>query len=150
MVRVSTAVAVLLSFLAAPLTSAACMARCGSFLVHQHPPGHEKTYAYVGPHVHHMSHVHVVNPEEEPSVGSRQEQPKHITAPMACPNGTCATKSEAVPGMMAVRSATLQASIFLQAITVDGSLPISPQNLSNKASASSKIVLVSTSAPLRI
>jgi len=152
MIRISTALLAMLSLLATPLVSIACTARCELFLMHQHPLCHEKAHEYMGPHVHHMNHVHMVSEEREPVVVSRIEQfSKVLAAPPCCPTSACARLAPAVSRRTtAVRSSKLEASSFTPAAAVRGSPPTCSRNSLKNVVATSDTLPCSTSAPLRI
>ena len=72
--RIPTAVVALLAILATPFASMPCMARCALFLMHQPFVCHDKAHQSMGPHIHHMNHVHMVSEERETVVESEKKQ----------------------------------------------------------------------------
>ena len=130
--RISTAVLVLLSIVATPLASIECMTRCERFLVQRHPICHGTTQVSMGPHMHHMNDVHMVNQDREADAATVHEQPDYLAVSLGCRTKVCANASEAVPSRKAVRSARLEISSYLPAVTF-GSLPMSFQNPSKKS-----------------
>lgn len=150
MVRITTALLVLLSFVVTPLTSMACMHRCQLFLMHQHPVCHEKAHESMPPHVHHTNHVHVVNQANEPVLAARHEQSRNLMTSWGCPAPTCASIAPAVSSRTVLRSSKLEVASYLRAATVCDSPPIFSQNPSHNVAAMSATGPHSISAPLRI
>lgn len=147
--RIPTALLVLVSLVATPLASTACMARCEFFVMHQHLPCGEKTHEHIGRHVDHMNHVHTVNQSTEQAVAAHYEQARHLVASWNCPNGSCATMKPAVPRSATIRASELHASSYVPTM-MHGSSPASSENLSNIAGFLLDTSPAGISAPLRI
>ena len=150
MVRVPTALLVLFSIVGTPLASMGCMARCDFSLMHQHSLCREKAHDYMGPHVHHMNHVHMLNQDTEPALSALHEQSRHLAASWDCPNGSCATISIALTRKATVRASDPKASSYVRAVIVSDSPPVSSQIFSNITDPISDTSPGSISAPLRI
>jgi len=150
MIRISTALLVLLSIVATPLAGVAYMTRCELFLMHQHPVCRYKAHENMAPHMHHVNHVQMVNQEREPALASQNEQSKLLVAPVGCPTCTCASMVQAVPSRKTVRSSKLEASSYIPAVAVHGFSLRSSQNSYHSVAASSDSPPCNTSAPLRI
>src|ERR1700746_1524838 len=150
MIRCSTALVLLLSLVAVPLTLTACVVWCESFATHQQPACREKAHAYLGPHVHHMHHVHMVDEEAEVDSTAHHEQPKHLVTSLGCSSGSCARMSEAVPSRIVARSSKIGVFSSLATVTVCSVPIISHPTSSDNAEETSLSDLCSSSLPLRI
>ena len=146
----STAIVALLATLATPFASMPCMTRCALFLMHQHSVCHDRAHESMGPHIHHMNHLHMMSEETETVLESQKEQfSRMLSAAAGCPTKVCASVAAAVPARRVVRSSKLEASSFRVAANVQASPPIFSENLLKNVVAGLGTPC-NTSAPLRI
>lgn len=126
MLRMATAVFALLSILAAPAASAACMARCD--LVSALPAAmcHKKAHAQMGPHVDHMEHVHPMSTSDQDSDRDMAVQPRgqhsHLI-PLTCHSAVCTSVVPARPARAVLSVQRLAVPAYLLRIAACNSSP---------------------------
>src|SRR5215469_14152591 len=128
MMRIPVALLVLVSIVATPLASMACMARCKPGVMNQHRACREKAHEYIGSHVNHMNHGQMLSQEREPALAASHDHSRHLISSWSCPNGSCASMSAAVPARTRVRTAKLEISSCMAPITECGSPPANSQD----------------------
>lgn len=95
MIRIATALVALLSIVAAPTASAVCSACCTRPISRQLTICHDKAHARLGPHMHHMDHVHVVAPDSDPSAVVRECDHQLLGSRLTCEGTHCASAAPA-------------------------------------------------------
>jgi hypothetical protein len=114
-----------------------------------HPLCHDKAHDYMGPHVHHMNDVHMVNQEEALALAAH-DQPTHVVATLGCPNGICADMSPAVSRRMRIHFPKFGLSSYIPVVTACVPPTFSWQGPPSTVVSFSDTGPASISAPLRI
>lgn len=150
MMRAATVLIVLFSILSAPVASAVCSDCCGRFVEHRLPVCHDKAHAHLGPHAHHMNHMHMVTQDSDAYVVLQQCAYQLQDGRLRCHHATCLSANpvqlagDSVPANQLAVSSHLIATTISSSLTMSGGLH--PPGACPIAISSSH----SASAPLRI
>jgi hypothetical protein len=150
MMRAATALIAFFSVLSAPLASAVCTDCCNRSVEHQLPLCHDKAHTQLGPHVHHMNHVHMVTQDSDASAVIQQCAHRLLESRLSCQGSTCVSAGPVHAFVAFPPAPQLQILPHLLATPTCGSLLISspgrPPDICRMAMDSSPFA----SPPLRI
>lgn len=150
MMRAATALIALLSTLSPALASAVCTDCCNRSVEHQLPLCHDKTHAHLGPHVHHMNHVHMVTQDSHTSAVIQECVHPLPDGRLSCLSAACLSARPVHASVLSAPARELQIPSQLLARTIGSSLamaaPGRPPDICRTAIDPSP----AASAPLRI
>ena len=149
MIRATTALIVVFSVLSAP-ASAVCNECCNRSVEHRLPLCHDQAHTQLGPHVHHMNHVHMVTQDSNANVVIQHCDHQLQDSHLSCYSAACVSAKPVQASIASAPAHQLQISSHLFATTIFSSLTIPrtllPPGGCRLAISSSQ----SASAPLRI
>lgn len=150
MMRVTTALVLLFSLLSAPIASAVCRDCCDPSVEHQIPLCHDKAHAHLGPHMHHMNHVHMVSQDSDASVMVQQCDHQIQSRRLSCHSAPCLSAKPVPASVASIPANQLQIISQFPTVTICSSLPTArahpPSGVYGIGISSSPFA----SAPLRI
>ena len=123
MVRIATAFIALLSVLSTPIASAICTGCCQRSLEHQVTACHDKAHAHLGPHVHHMNHVHMVAQDSDAGVVVQQSDHQFQDRGLRCQRAACLSAKPVQASVASVPANQLQITAQLLTVTTCSSPP---------------------------
>ena len=148
--RAATALIALLSVLPGPIVSAICTECCQHSAEHQVTICQDKAHAPLGPHLHHMNHVHMITQGSDASVVVQQCEHQLQDGHRSCQSTRCLSGKPVQASVASVPAHRLQGSSLLVAAAICSCLttsgPVRPPGAYRIALSSSQ----SAAAPLRI
>jgi len=151
--RVFATALALIAIVAVPVAPLACVTRCESFLMHQHSACTERAHASMGPHVHHLSHVHFVNQDEPSAVAAQHGDRAAYAGTLGCSAAGCAGLGIAALATRRAGPPTklgISLSLSLAAVANPGSTSISSHNTFINDGPGSEGPAPGIPAPLRV
>ena len=125
MIRAATALIVLFSVLSAPVASAVCSECCNRSVKHRLPLCPDKAHAHLGPHLHHMNHVHMVTQDSDANVVVQHCEHQLQDSHLSCHNAACESAKLVQASVASAPAHQLQISSHLIATTIFSALTIS-------------------------
>ena len=148
--RVTTALIALLSVLSAPTVSALCKNCCQRPLEHQLAVCHNQAHASLGPHMHHMNHVHMVTQESDANAVVQRCQHQLQDGRVSCQTAACLSARPIQTSAASADAVQLRLASQLIATTIVSSPAISGPLLPPAACRLAISSYQSASVPLRI
>jgi hypothetical protein len=125
--RAATVLIVMFSMLSAPLASAVCRDCCNRSVEHQLPICHDKAHAHLGPHVHHMNHVHMVTDDSDARSVTQDCDHQFHDSRLSCHTAACLSAKPLQTPVVSAPSNQQQIPSHLLATAICSSLTISRQ-----------------------
>lgn len=150
MIRIATALITLLSVLSTPVASAMCSECCQRPVEHKVTLCHDHTHAQLGPHVHHLNHVHMIAQESDAKAAVQRCKHELQSHRQSCQSAACLSAKPVQVSAAPVATDQLEPPSHLIVTAICASLtisnPLPPPRSLRKANDYSQ----SASAPLRI
>jgi hypothetical protein len=150
MLRVATALIVLFSLASAPLVSAVCRDCCNRSVVQPIPLCHDKAHAHLGPHVHHMNHVHMVSDDSDAKITIEQCDHQFRDSRLSCHAAACLSARPVQASVVSAASHEQKIPLHLVASGICSSLPVGTPRRPRDAFRTRISSSPSASVPLRI
>ena len=123
MIRIAIAFIALLSVLSTPIASAICTDCCKRPLEHQVTACHDKAQAHLGPHVHHVNHVHMVAQDSDAGVVVQQGDHQFQNRRLDCQRAGCLSARPVQASVASVPANQLHITPQLLTVITCGSVP---------------------------
>ena len=124
MMRTATTLIMVFSYLSTPIASAVCMDCCNRSVEHRLPLCHDKVHAHVGPHLHHMNHVHLVTQESDANAVLQQCGHQLKDSLLSCHAAPCLSAKPVHAAVISALSDQRQTPSQLLATSIQSSVPI--------------------------
>ena len=122
-IRIATAFIALLSVLSTPIASAICTDCCQRLLEHHVTACHDKAHIHLGPHVHHMNHVHMVAQDSDGSVVVQQSDHQFQDRRLGCQRAACLSAKPVLASVASVPANQLHITTQLLTVITCSSVP---------------------------